>query len=307
MLLLPNLLNEHKLFQVFNGLEVNSEAFSDFKESVLNHGTDAILRMERIRSVNNGAIKEFELFEDQLNLQDERVVFSSQSVGVILNEISPLLSTIRILQNKLCSFVSKWESVSLPQSINDFMKKPDVYEINATVRKMLVKYWEEHGKYAKFYRDIDQHDYGKSELTSRYFMQVIPEKIVFVEVPDFQDSINRASFTYNNKTNIIVFLDEACYELHEVYENIAKEYGANPTQHQDSTRLAQLGDLLPARERTLALMYQTKIIKSEKGNAMDISAIKIDQNTEAKLVLQNCRLNSEKIKEANNMYGIKKE
>jgi len=109
MLFLPELLNEHRLFLRFNGLEKKGLSFSDLKEAILNHGTDAILRMERIRTSNTQILGEFDLFADQMDLSDDRVVFSSVSMGALLSEIPPLLSSVRILQNKILALVSKWE------------------------------------------------------------------------------------------------------------------------------------------------------------------------------------------------------
>jgi hypothetical protein len=135
MLYLPELLNQHRLFQHLNGLSKDAAAFSDLKQAILNHGTDAILRMERIRSLNTSVLSEFRLFADQMNLKDDKVVFSSASMGALLSEISPLLSTIRILQNKTLALVSVWESISLPQSMNDFMKKKEIYNISVSIRR----------------------------------------------------------------------------------------------------------------------------------------------------------------------------
>ena len=299
MLYLPDLLNQHRLFQHLNGLSKESAEFGDLKEAILNHGTDAILRMERIRSLNKNVLNEFGLFADQMNLQDDKVVFSSGSMGALLSEISPLLSTIRVLQNKTLALISIWESASLPQSMNDFMKKKERYGILADVKKLIEGYWEKSGKFAKFYRDIDQHDFVTSEVTSRYFVMHKPEAITYVELPDFQEVTKRSELTYADGTNALEFLDDACFQVHELIEGISKNYGANPSPITPSTRLAQLGDLTPYRPRTLATMFEQKVKKVDGKTTLNLGAIRIDQLEDGRLEIAKILLDEEKVASLN--------
>ncbi|MGB2201070.1 MAG: hypothetical protein ACPH5G_06985, partial [Pseudooceanicola atlanticus] len=295
--------NQHRLFQHLNGLSKDAAAFSDLKQAILNHGTDAILRMERIRSLNTSVLSEFRLFADQMNLKDDKVVFSSASMGALLSEISPLLSTIRILQNKTLALVSVWESISLPQSMNDFMKKKESYNISSITKQLIEGYWEKSGKFAKFYRDIDQHDFLASEVTSRYFVMHQPEAITYVELPDFQTVMKRSEFTYTDGTNALEFLDDACFEVHELIECISITYGADPSPITPSTRLAQLGDLTPYRPRTLATIFEQKVKKIDGRTTLNIGAIRIDQLKDGRLEFAKIVLDDEKVATLNAGLG----
>ncbi len=305
MLHLPQILNQHGLFQRLNGLKKESHKFGDLKEAILNHGTDAILRMERIRHLNAVVLKEFELFADQAVLKGEkRVVFAAQSMGALLGEISPLFSTLRVLQNRVLALTSAWESVQLPKSMNDFSKKADKYSVSRDVKDAIASYWERSGKHVKFYRDIDQHDFNRAELTSRYFIDLLPEPRVLAELPDYQSVLRPSEFSYANQINAFEFLDDACFELHKLIEEIAELYGAEEVPHSDSVRMDQLGDLIPWRSRTLAIMYEQSLETTENGRQMNLSAIRIDQNTEGKLVLQKMLLDGKQLEAAKKLYGV---
>ena len=157
----------------------------------------------------------------------------------------------------------------------------------------------------KFYRDVDQHDFGGSELTSRYFVQVQPMPAINIEFPDYQETIKRSAFTYQNKTNATVLLDDACFQIHELIEDISKLYGANVAQHSQRTRLDQLGDLTPWRQRTLAVMYEQNINRSDTEITLYLSSIRIDQLEDGRLQLQKMLLTDEKLEQAEKLYGIK--
>jgi len=306
MLFLPDLLNRHELFLALNGLDQRNSKFGEIKESIINHGTDAFLRMERIRALNDLILGEFDLFADQMSLRGEEViVFASRSMGALLMEISPFLATLRILQNKTLALISAQESVSLPSSMSDFCKKVERYRINSDVRELILMYWESSGKHVKFYRDIDQHDFDKTELISRYFIRIAPEPITYVEIPDYQKILKKSEFTYENKINALEFFDEAGFQIHSLIEAISTSYGAEQKLHADSIRLGQLGDLTPWRYRTLAVMLENKMERRGEENAMNIGAIRLDQNEEGKPVLQRMFLSEDKLGQAKILYGIR--
>ncbi|MCB1518298.1 MAG: hypothetical protein KDJ19_11865 [Hyphomicrobiaceae bacterium] len=305
MLYLPEILNRHNLFLALNGLNKPTPTFSDLKEAIINHGSDAFQRMERIRGLNERILVEFSLFADQMHLiSEERVVFASQSMGSILTEISPFFATLRVLQNKILALISAWESVRLPSSMSDLCKKPEKYNLSVEARQLIQKYWETSGKHIKFYRDIDQHNFSRTDLTSRYFVRFVPELVTYIELPDYQATRNESAFTYDNKINALEFLDEAAYQIHELIENLAKSYGATPTPHRDSVRLDQLGELVPRRYRTIAVMYESRVQHVGDKNVLNIKALRIDQNEDGKMTLQQMTLDDDQLKKASSLYGI---
>lgn len=305
MLYLPEMLNQHGLFLHVNGLKKGDQRLSDLKESIFNHGTDAILRMERIRSLRMRILREFDLFADQITDAEEVIVYASSSMGALLNEVAPLFSTLRVLQNRVLALVSLWEGVSVPSSINDYCKQPEKYKVSGSVKKLISDYWERSGKHVKFYRDLEQHEFSEAILTARYFMRLKPDRNVLVEIPDYQDSIKRSELAYENGINALEFLDDACFELHRLLEEIAQHYGGLQTPHTESVRLSQLGELTPWRNRTLSLLYSEKITQNADGRKLNLSAVRIGQNDEGKVVVQKMLLEGPKLQNAASLYGVK--
>jgi|GEM_PF-1734772 len=304
MLYLPQILNQHGLFQKLNGLKKQDPRLGDLKEAIFNHGTDAIIRMEKIRRLNDLVIKEFTLFADQMKLSDESlIVFSSQSMGALLGEISPLLSTLRILQNRVLALVSLWEGLPLPASVSNFCKKAEKYDVSEKVKNSILAYWETSGKHVKFYRDVDQHDFNRSELSSRYFMKLKPHMIAYAELPDYQKRMKKSEFSYEEQVNAFEFLDDACFELHSLIEELAEEYGAKAQPHGASVRMDQLGDLTPWRERTLAVMYEQNLEDQDGKKTLNLKGIRFDQNKDGQMVLQQMILDGDNLVNAKKLYG----
>lgn len=181
-MLLPEILNSEKLFLSFATLsKKEDQKFTNLKIEILERSTTALLHLIKIRQLNTECVNEFCLFEDQLNIKDSRIVYASISLGFLLNEISPLLSTLRMLQNLLLKIISSIEGESLPSSISDYFKKSYKYTISNKAKEILASYWEITGKKLKLYRDIDQHF---NSLTENYFMEILPHKQVLIQFPD---------------------------------------------------------------------------------------------------------------------------
>ena len=123
-MLLPELLNSNNVLLFLAGLHKDKDhAFETLKIEILTRSTSALLHLIQINKTSMECVHEFSLFENQLNLKDNKIVYTSMALGFLLNEISPLLSTLRMLQNLILRLVSNFEGVSLPSSINDYMRK----------------------------------------------------------------------------------------------------------------------------------------------------------------------------------------
>ena len=126
-----------------------------------------------------------------------------------------------------------------------------------------------------------------------------PEAITYVELPDFQEVTKRSKFTYADGTNALEFLDDACFEVHELIEGISKNYGADPSPITPSTRLTQLGDLTPYRPRTLATMFEQNVENVDGKTTLNLGAIRIDQLEDGRLECAKMLLDEEKIARIN--------
>ena len=67
--------------------------------------------------------------------------------------------------------------------------------------------------------------------------------------------------------------------------------------------MAQLGDLLPARKRTLAFWYEANQSTNVTGVQISISGIEFRHKDDGRIELQRMLLSEEKLLEAKLLYG----
>lgn len=301
-MLLPGLLNQHNLFSHLAGLIKNNQQFQNLISEILTRSTSSLLHLLRIDQLRTECNAEFSLFEDQLNIKDEKIVFTSVSLGFLLNEISPLMSSLRLLQNLLVKLARTYEDVSgVPKSIADYLKNPNKYGLNNETKEILKKYWASTGKKLRDYRDIDQH---YSVLTDQYFIQIKPQKTILLRFPDNPEVKSSAKFLYDLNINGLDFLKECFDELHSTYEELAKNYKAKPEQHQMNISLNQIGDLRPAKERTLAFSFEKSITNEDGINTINFSGLGCDQLPDLRLSFRKYFLDDDGIEKAKKIYGI---
>ena len=93
---LADLLNSRGFFQCTSNWAHEAGMANDIS-FLLSRATSAMVCIIRLEQSQLNCIKEFELFEEQLENTDEKFVFNSRSMVELQNEISPLLSTLRIM------------------------------------------------------------------------------------------------------------------------------------------------------------------------------------------------------------------
>ncbi|MFA5921284.1 MAG: hypothetical protein WC856_08325 [Methylococcaceae bacterium] len=299
-MLLPELLNSNKLLLTLSGLKKDKDhAFQELKSDIFSRSTSALLHIIHINQASTECVSEFNLFEGQLNIKDSRIVYTSITLGFLLNEISPLLSTLRMIQNLLLNLVSSIEGVTLPSSINDYIKKKKKYHVSEKSARIMSDYWNSTGLQLKLYRDVDQH-FGA--LTQRYFMQTKPVAKVLIQFPDNPEVKSVRRFAYNNNINGIEFLQKAFADITTTFDNLAELYGAKKEPHQMSISLAQLGELTPATDRTLSFSYEKSFSNAEGKVQMNISGWGTDQLPDMRLSFRKYYLDGEGLSKASKMY-----
>jgi len=299
---LPDLLNNNNLFLNLNGLiQRENESLNQVKDEIFSRGTSALLHLIRIQDLNKNCIAEFSLYENQLiNIKDTKIVYSSESLGFLLNEISPLFGTLRMLQNLSIKLLNVLGVNTLPNSINDYMKKSEKHKVEQKLHDKIRVYWESTGEILKHYRDIDQH---YKWLFRRYFLQIKGIKTIIIELPDNPETKSPKKFTYSKNINAIDFLNNAFKEIHDLIENIAIEYGGVKTKHNQGLSMDQLGELTPFSNRTISFMY-LKYIKPVSGkNTMHLEGIGMDQLDTGKLTIRKYFLDEKNLEQAKRLYG----
>ena len=84
---LADLLNSRGFFQR-TSTWMNTEGLADDVSFLLSRGTSAVLSIHRIEQAQYKCVQEFELFNDQLSGIENRIIFNSQSLVELQNEIS---------------------------------------------------------------------------------------------------------------------------------------------------------------------------------------------------------------------------
>lgn len=295
----PELLNSEGLFQKMYAWKRNSS--SEGISALLYRASSCIIYMRRIAELNQQCVLEFELFENQLELGVTNVVFHSTSLLALLNEISPFLSSLRIMQDMLLPLIGKKVGKSMPSSLNDGMNKIHKLKLPQEIKDILLRYWQHGGSRIRDYRVIDQHH---ANLVNHTFFQISPQKKVLVLFPDNPETKSPKLFTYAGSINGIDFLRTAFEMLHAVYDGIAQAFGFENLRIESEIGMSQLGDLLPARQRTLAFLYEVNQSISENGTRINISGLEVRQTDDGRLAFQNKFLSDEKLLEAKLLYGI---
>ena len=293
---LADLLNSHGLFQrTSNWMKQNGMA--DDVSFMLSRATSAVVSILRVDQAQVNCVREFELFDDQLEDVENRIVFNSRSMVEVQNEISPLLSTLRIMQDSLIKLISKSINASLPSSFNDTIKKINKYKLPDELKKLLIDYWSNDGATIRAYRVLDQHFSGISDYA---FLQTSPGKKVIILFPDNPEVKSRNGFTYNKEICGISLLRIGFDNLHELIESIAEFLGHKPSRLQVSTKMDQLGDLTPYRKRLLSFLFESNLVTNKSGEKkLNISGLRISQKEDGRLEVQNMLASEEKFKKLN--------
>ncbi len=295
---IAELLNAYNLFQRTAGWKKklgqgNEKDISAF----LYRATSAVVHLQRIHELNNQCVQEYELFEEQLQVKDDRFVFHSMNLVALINEISPLLSTLKIMQDSILPLIGKTLGIPAPSSMNGGIKKLHRYNIPQNIRDMLLRYWQSNGLRFRGYRDIDQHFHN---LIDHVFFQVNPDKKVLILFPDNPEEKSSDKFTYVKNINAIELLESSFNKLHELTENIAAILGFQPNNHSTEVRMDQLGELTPPQERTLSLMVEKKTRRKDKNNVtLEITGLKMNQKKDMRVSFQKLLISEDKLKELN--------
>jgi len=296
---LAGLLNHLKLFQITNGWKESTRPSQDLS-SFLYRATSAILRLQRMETLNDKCVNEFDLFEDQLNIKDDKIVFNSNYLINLLSEVSPLFSDLRIMQDMIFPLIGKTLKVQTPASMYDGVQKIHKYKIPEEIKNLILIYWSLNGHSVRDYRVLDQHHYNLIEHT---FLQIKPQKTVLICLPDNPEIKSSKDFTFDRQIDAIVYLNTAFKKIHDLTENIASLLGFRAKPLESEMGMSQLGSSTPVQEKTLALMVEIMPTLIERDHVrLDVTGIVVSQKEDARLGIRQVLLRAEKIEKAKKIY-----
>ncbi len=208
-------------------------------------------------------IRQYKTQREELELISKRskvrIVFWSPTLLEMLSEFSAFLSALRILQNQVVPLVAQTLEIkkNVSKSMNNAMKKIDDYGLPQNiVNKLKTYWWSKSGRRVKDYRDIDQHF---SSIIHHSLLEDDKEPKLLVLLPDNPEVKDPQKFTYQQEINALPFFEQAFHELHDLFEQMGKEVGAERKVMQQGIRFAQLGELEHSVRRTIGLIIEDPI------------------------------------------------
>lgn len=239
---LASLLNNAGLFQHVGGWKKGSsdQVNSDI-DIFLFRASSAYLSFVRMHMLTGMCLDQFSKRKGELNLKRSQIVFWSPTLVEFLNEFSPFLSSLRIMQNLILPLTAKAVKTgkSIPLSLADCIG-----------------------------RNIDQHYYA---IVQQSFLQITLEGKIIVYLPDHPDEQSPKRVSFDKRRDALTFFEDAFLKLHNLVESIAKLSGFQPMPIDQTIRMAQLRDLAEGVRQTLALMIDDieRLTGAEFGQTED--------------------------------------
>jgi hypothetical protein len=298
---MAELLNAYGLFQVTSGWKKAEPDVGEYLTGLLFHATSCVLRINRMSQLNETCVREFDLFEDQLRLNNDLIVYQSANFITLLDEVSPFFSGLRIIQDMVPTAIGKTLGVSVPKSMSDLCSKLKPYKLPIEIKALLQEYWDSSGSSVRDYRILDQHH---AVLVAHSFIQLKPKKQILICLPDNPSVRKRSAFTFEKKIDAAEFLKDAFRDLAQCIENVGLELGYSPEPLEPEMGMNQLGELTSFRDRTLAFMFEESIRTQPSGRiAINIKGLEVMQTPEGKVSLQRKLLDDEKLAKAKKRLG----
>jgi hypothetical protein len=226
---LTRIFNEYGLFRHMSGWKhkyaeernTNTHLINEF----LFRASSAYLNIDRMNKLSVECVFQYRRQKFRLKLNNQRVLFWSPTVIEILSEMSPFLSTLRILQNKFLKLVAEESNsgIGVPKSLSDAMKKGlDTYGFTEELSKLFLNYWDKSGEQIKNYRDMDQHYYS---MIKHSYIRTSPEENLLIFLPDNPEKKSATTVTFEKEIDALTYLNDSFFRFHDFVEETASLLG----------------------------------------------------------------------------------
>ncbi|HEC38177.1 hypothetical protein LCGC14_0659400 [marine sediment metagenome] len=269
----PNDFNRNNLFQKFNGwIEwanqqfvenyhkqgiiddeiINKEWIKSYQSynMILIHANFIIINIQQMKLLEKKCIQEYKNFANQIDIRHNRIIFWSPTLINLISKVSPILSSIHFIQDKIINIIGK----KLNKPLGNRMRKvisggKEKYSLPTGIFGLLRKYWIKSGEAVRKYRDIDQHHYS---LINNSFIEVEPNERILIILPDNPEVKKIEEFTFKHEKDTIRYLEEAFSSLHDFIEGLAGVFGFKNKKYSLTISLGQYGEFSEKRG-TIAL------------------------------------------------------
>lgn len=250
---IARLLNQRGLFQCLGGWRKAAPAPQ--LDRFLHRATSTVVALSRLRALEEMIAAQFRSCRHHLSLSGARIALWSPEVVQLLGDVSPVLSTIRIMQNLVVPLAAIGLKLQgpVPSSLADAVRALDRLRLPRDLSSRIRAYWQTTGNELKDYRDLDQHF---TTIIEHCYFETNPVERLVILLPDDPKQKKAGLFTFEKCREAVPFAHSAFSALHDLMESIAAELGYQATSIEQSLNTAALPTLVEGERRTLALLIE---------------------------------------------------
>ncbi len=253
---IASLFNQAGLFQHVGQWHSNSPYEEQRKvEEFLFRATSAYLHLLRMEALRDSCVRQYHQHKGELIGGNKRIVFWSPALVELINEVSPFISAVRIMQDMIVPLAAVGQKIkaSVAFSLSDAINQLGKYGFQEEIRSAITAYWSKSGVDLRAYRHLDQHYYA---IVEHSLLETEPEEKILVYLPDNPEARKHSDVTFALERNALPFCRGSFTELHNLIEDIAAKLGYPAGKVNQSFRMEQLGILKESGKRTLAVVLQ---------------------------------------------------
>lgn len=269
----PDVFNNKNLFQKFNGwIEWANQDFVDkyhnqgiFDDEIISkdwiktyqsydmiliHANFIIINIQQMKLLEKRCIQQYKKFSNKLEINHNRIIFWSPTLIDLISKVSPILSSIIFIQDKIMQLIGKKLNIALPNSMRKVISGGrEKYNLSVRIFGLIRKYWVKSGEIVRTYRNIDQHYYN---LINNSFLELEPDERILINLPDNPEVKKIEKSIFKKEINAILFLEQAFFFLHDFIEELAENFRFKSKKFSQSINLGQYG-AFSEKKGTIAL------------------------------------------------------
>lgn len=220
---IAKILNDGGLFQSIGGwIKVKPNIHPSFVDEFLFRACSARLSIMRMDFLNEKCLHQFRKQKNELIIHDSKLTFWSPNLIEFLNETTPFLANMRIMQNLIVPLAILMSGLkqSVDSSLADAVKKVEGYGLMTELSLLIKDYWKDGGRQLVDYRDVDQHF---STVVKHAYIQIdLNKEKLLVLIPDNPEVKSSKKFDFSSNRNALDYFRDSYFKLNKLIENMGK-------------------------------------------------------------------------------------
>lgn len=114
---------------------------------ILIHANFIIINIQQMKLLEKRCIQQYKKFSNKLEINHNRIIFWSPTLIDLISKVSPILSSIKFIQDKIMQLIGKKLNISLPNSMRKVISGgKEKYNLSVRIFGLIRKYWIKSGK-----------------------------------------------------------------------------------------------------------------------------------------------------------------